>query len=183
MSAPIALGSVVGLNYAISASGHSNADDSEIQFLLRLEQLAMNSSVTSDDVSNIVDDDEKSIVLQFPFDVRRDTVDGVAMEMQEQFQLSETDTELAASTMREVIAHLIPGLERVLSVRGSFVLTRKSDGRSHVVPTSLTNTLSSIDDNVATPLAANMSLPRVDNVPVPRLDNVPVPRVDQGRPE
>ena len=43
-------------------------------------------------------------VLSFPFDVNRDTVDGVAEEMQEQFGLSATDRELAASAMREVIS-------------------------------------------------------------------------------
>lgn len=43
-------------------------------------------------------------VLSFPFDINRDTVDGVAEEMQEQFGLSATDRELAASAMREVIS-------------------------------------------------------------------------------
>jgi hypothetical protein len=58
-------------------------------------------------------------VLSFPYDVYHDTVDAVAAEMQQQFALSVTDTELVAAAMREVVARELPGLENIMSVRSS----------------------------------------------------------------
>jgi hypothetical protein len=43
-------------------------------------------------------------VLSFPYDIYMDTIDDVAGEMQKQFALSDTDKEIAASSMREVMA-------------------------------------------------------------------------------
>jgi hypothetical protein len=43
-------------------------------------------------------------VVTFPYDILSDTVDDVAAEMQKQFKLSDTDCEIAASSMRQVMA-------------------------------------------------------------------------------
>ena len=69
-------------------------------------------------------------VLSFPYDVYHDTVDGVAAEMQQQFGLSTTDTELVASAMREVIALQLPGLENVMSVHSSLADSLRIGSRS-----------------------------------------------------
>lgn len=69
-------------------------------------------------------------VLSFPYDVYHDTVDGVAAEMQQQFALSTTDTELVASAMREVIALQLPGLENVMSVHSSLANSLRIGSRS-----------------------------------------------------
>jgi Oxidative-stress-responsive kinase 1 C-terminal domain len=46
-------------------------------------------------------------VLSFPYDINKDTVEAVADEMQDQFSLSNTDKELVASAMREVIGRQV----------------------------------------------------------------------------
>lgn len=62
-------------------------------------------------------------VLTFPYDLEHDTVDMVVGEMREQkIQLTETDLELVASAMREVIAHHAPGLETISSIGANNVL-------------------------------------------------------------
>lgn len=53
-------------------------------------------------------------MLTFPYDINHDTVDAVAGEMQEQFSLSDTDCELVASAMREVIAQQVRCVSHVL---------------------------------------------------------------------
>lgn len=97
-------GVVKGLDYTISANGSVDASGQVIDFTVRLMRTSSGMAGHGD-----------VQVVRFPFDVRHDTVDQVASEMAPVIGMEETDVEMTAAAMREVIAQQLPGLERMWS--------------------------------------------------------------------
>uniref|UniRef100_A0A7R9V354 non-specific serine/threonine protein kinase n=1 Tax=Chlamydomonas euryale TaxID=1486919 RepID=A0A7R9V354_9CHLO len=99
--APIAVGKLRGEDYEFEFAGQ--VDDGKMNFRLVMTQASSSNSSTTDEPAF-------RRTIDFTFDPDVDTVDALAGEISETFNLSPTDTEICAAALREWLAKEMPHL-------------------------------------------------------------------------